>query len=325
MTRRSLIIGCAIVWGLWLAPPAGAHPRQCLPASPDEPVPLDVECHEHNPATGVGARTSPATLHMNTWTQGTLIEHHEDSYGVPEQKYYYVLDIPSAGILKAELRGDVTRTEPFISKAEYDGEIPETTQAEYSVGMGPAGVRVPAGPRYVTVLGSYELLTNCRVGAQSECSRAFRIRVWMGDAPPEPDPGNPQPPTPEPDPEERQATLLNLSPWQAWVHLYCQKARPAPDAAPVAPCTVTFQCNGMDGEPATWAVEVGPKTIFSYWPGKTAGDGSSANLQAALMTAGKTEEEARRRTTCEIFSPDPLAVRGYTRFGTETLIPVAVY
>lgn len=147
----------------------------------------------------------------------------------------------------------------------------------------------------------------------------------MGDAPPEPDPGNPEPPTPEPDPEERQATLLNLSPWQAWVHLYCQKARPAPDAAPVAPCTVTFQCNGMDGEPVTWAVEVGPKTIFSYWPGKTADDGSSANLQAALMNEGKTEEEARRRTTCEVFSPDPLAVRGYTRFGTETLIPVAMY
>ena len=138
MTRRSLIIGCAIIWGLWLAPPAGAH-QQCRPASPDEPVPLDVECHEHNPATGVGARISPATLHMNTWTQGTLIEQHEDPGWSPEQKYYYVLDIPSAGILKAELRGDVTRTEPFISKAEYDGEIPETTQAEYSVGIGPPG------------------------------------------------------------------------------------------------------------------------------------------------------------------------------------------
>ena len=209
---------------------------------------------------------------------------------------------------------------PSISNSEYAGEIPRRRN---SVGIGPAGVQVPAGPRYVTVHGSHEVLNDCRLGFRpaSECSLAFRIRVWMGDAPL--DPGDPEPPTPEPG--ERQATLLNLSPWQAWVHLYCQKARPAPDVTPVAPCTVTFQCNGMDGEPVTWAVEVGPKTIFSYWPAKTADDGSSANLQAALMNAGKTEEEARRRTTCEVFSPDPLAVRGYTRFGTETLIPVAVY
>ena len=51
----------------------------------------------------------------------------------------------------------------------------------------------------------------------------------------------------------------------------------------------------------------------------------NANLQAALTDAGKTEEEARRQTTCEVFSPDPLAVRGYTRFGNDTLIPVAIY
>lgn len=81
----------------------------------------------------------------------------------------------------------------------------------------------------------------------------------------------------------------------------------------------------MSGEPASWTVNVAPKTIFSYWPTKTV-DGTSANLQAALMEAGKTEEEARRRTTCEVFSPDPLAVRGYTLFGGQpTLVPVAVY
>ena len=81
----------------------------------------------------------------------------------------------------------------------------------------------------------------------------------------------------------------------------------------------------MSGEPASWAVDVAPKTIFSYWPTKMV-DGTSANLQAALMAAGKTEDEARRRTTCEVFSPDPLAVRGYTLFGGQpTLVPVAVY
>ena len=121
------------------------------------------------------------------------------------------------------------------------------------------------------------------------------------------------------------AVLMNLSPWQAWVHLYCQKDRPASDDDPAAPCTVRFECNGMSGEPASWTVNVAPKTIFSYWPNKTA-NGTSANLQAALMEAGKTEEEARRRTTCEVFSPDPLAVRGYTLFGGQpTLVPVAVY
>lgn len=69
-----------------------------------------------------------------------------------------------------------------------------------------------------------------------------------------------------------------------------------------------------------------PKTIFSYWPNKTADDGSSADLQATLMDTGKTEEEARRRTTCKVSSVGNLAVRGYRRFGGDpTLIPVAVY
>ena len=81
----------------------------------------------------------------------------------------------------------------------------------------------------------------------------------------------------------------------------------------------------MSGEPVDWTVVVPPKTIFSYWPNKTV-NGTSANLQAALMEEGKMEEEARRRTTCEVFSPDPLSVRGYTLFGGQpTLVPVAVY
>ena len=120
---------------------------------------------------------------------------------------------------------------------------------------------------------------------------------------------------------DRRATLLNLSPWQAWVHLYCLKDRAGPDAAP---CAVTFECNGQSGEPVAWPVEVAPKTIFSYWPNKTAPDGTDDDLQAALIAAGKPEDEARRRTTCEVFSPDPLTVRGYTLFGGQpTLVPVA--
>ena len=118
-----------------------------------------------------------------------------------------------------------------------------------------------------------------------------------------------------------RATLLNLSPWQAWVHLDCLKDRAGPDADPPAPCAVTFECNGQSGEPVTWPVEVAPKTIFTYWPNKMVG-GLSANLQDALMAAGKPPEEARRRTTCEVFSPDPLTVRGYTLFGDPTLVPV---
>ena len=130
----------------------------------------------------------------------------------------------------------------------------------------------------------------------------------------------------EPGERRRQATLPNLSPWQAWVHLYCLKDRAGPDADPPAPCAVTFECNGQSAEPVTWPVEVAPKTIFIYWPNKTATDGTAANLQAALMAAGKTVEEARRRTTCEVSSADPIAVRGYTRFnGQPTVVPITVY
>ena len=136
----------------------------------------------------------------------------------------------------------------------------------------------------------------------------FTIRVWFT---PEPAPE----PELQPDPV---ATLLNLSPWQSWVHLYCREAEQT--------CRATFTCNGMDGEPVTWTVDMEPKTIFSYWQNKTADDGTPADLQAALMDAGKTEAEARRRTTCEVSSVGNLAVRGYTRFGGDpTLIPVVVY
>ena len=120
---------------------------------------------------------------------------------------------------------------------------------------------------------------------------------------------------------QRIATLIDLSPPQSWVHLYCRKDRPAPDVAPADPCAVNVECRQEAGDPVSWTVDVTPKTIFSYWPGKTAPDGTSDNLQAALMNEGKTAEEARRRTTCEVSSPDPVAVRGYTRLG-EGIVPV---
>ena len=81
----------------------------------------------------------------------------------------------------------------------------------------------------------------------------------------------------------------------------------------------------MEGDPVSWTVEVDQYRIFSYWPTKTASDDTSANLQAALMEAGKPEDEARRRTTCEVFSDDDVAVRGYTRFGNDAFVPVAIY
>ena len=120
---------------------------------------------------------------------------------------------------------------------------------------------------------------------------------------------------------QRIATLIDLSPPQSWVHLYCRKDRPAPDAAPTDPCAVTLECRQEEGDPVSWTVDVTPKTIFSYWPGRTAPNGTSDDLQAALIAAGKTEEEAQRRTTCEVSSSDPVAVRGYTRLG-EGIIPV---
>ena len=116
----------------------------------------------------------------------------------------------------------------------------------------------------------------------------------------------------------RLATLIDLSPPQSWVHLYCRKDSPAADAAPADPCAVNLECRQEEGDPVSWIVDVAPKTIFSYWPGRTAPDGTSDNLQAALIATGKTEEETRRRTTCEVSSPDPVAVRGYPGSARES-------
>ena len=119
----------------------------------------------------------------------------------------------------------------------------------------------------------------------------------------------------------RVATLLNLSPARAWVHFYCRHPH-RPDADTAAPCNVRLQCEPQDGgSSVAWDVTVAPETILSYWPGRTGSDGTPGNLAAALVAAGKTEAEARRRTTCQVFSTDPVDVRGYTQLG-ETVIPV---
>ena len=117
-----------------------------------------------------------------------------------------------------------------------------------------------------------------------------------------------------------QATLMNLAPAQAWVHFYCRKAH-RPDAETADPCRATLQCGQQDGAVA-WSVNVAPETIVSYWPGRTATDGTPADFEAALVAAGKTAAEARRRTTCRVFSPDPVDARAYTRVGGG-LVPVA--
>lgn len=115
---------------------------------------------------------------------------------------------------------------------------------------------------------------------------------------------------------ERVATLLNLSPWQSWIHFYCLK-----DSQPA--CVATLLCGQKDGDPVTWNVSINPKNIFAYYPNKSETEGG--DFEAALIAAEMPADKARRRTTCEVSSPDPIRVRGYTRFGNDTLIPVAVY
>ncbi len=118
-------------------------------------------------------------------------------------------------------------------------------------------------------------------------------------------------------PRAKVSTLLNLSPWQSWVHLFCERTSPPG-------CEVTFWCGQVTGAPVTWKVDWAPGQIFAYWPGKTdPDDGSEADLEAALVfDAGLSPEAARRRTTCVIRSNDPVEARAYTRIGGE-IVPVA--
>lgn len=108
----------------------------------------------------------------------------------------------------------------------------------------------------------------------------------------------------------KAAALINLSPYQSWVHLFCEKT--------IAPaCGVTFWCGQQTGDLMTREVKVEPGQIFRCWPGKTNPNASEVGLEA-----GTTAEEARHQTTCMVRSNNPVEARAYTRFGGE-MIPVA--
>lgn len=89
----------------------------------------------------------------------------------------------------------------------------------------------------------------------------------------------------EPPSRVKVAALLNLPPWQSWVHLFCEKST-------MPACAVTFRCGKQPGEPATWDIDVDPGRVFSYWSGKTNTDGRVAGLEVVLVDAGKTAELA---------------------------------
>ena len=107
------------------------------------------------------------------------------------------------------------------------------------------------------------------------------------------------------------STLLNLSPWQSWVHLFCEKTSPPA-------CSVTFWCGQTTGSPVTWNLPVDPGQIFTYWPSP---DGTGLD-DALVLEGGMSPEAARRRTTCVIRSNDPVEARGYTRVA-GAIVPVA--
>ena len=110
------------------------------------------------------------------------------------------------------------------------------------------------------------------------------------------------------------ATLINLSPWRSWIHLFCDQAGGA--------CGVDFWCGQQTGDPVSWGVGIPAGRIFTYWPGKTDSVGRSADFEAALIDAGLTASEARARTTCTVRSNDPVQARAYTSIAGQ-ILPVA--
>lgn len=107
--------------------------------------------------------------------------------------------------------------------------------------------------------------------------------------------------------------LLNLSPWQSWEHLFCDRTAPA--------CSVTFWCRQQMGDPVTWEVTVGAGWIFTYWPNEMEA-GNPADLQAAPINAGLLTDDARRRKTYIVRSNDPIDARAYTYISGQ-IVPVA--
>lgn len=87
----------------------------------------------------------------------------------------------------------------------------------------------------------------------------------------------------EPPPRAKVAALLNLPPWQSWMHLFCEKsAMPA--------CAVTLWCGKQTGEPATWDIDVDSGRVDA---GKTAELTSQGNTCAAHLVIQHSPYELR--------------------------------
>ena len=229
-----------------------------------------------------GAGSRPAPLRLNAETAGTLQQAGEVDY--------FRVEVQEAGTVVVEASGAVA---PAAYFGTGGGPLLPQGAAGESARAAPAGWPVTAGTYHVAVVGG---ATRTQTGAYTVAVR-FTAASEAGPL---------------------RATLLNVAPAQAWVHFYCGRAQDSEAAA----CTAQVQCGQQDGVPVTWDVTVAPETIVSYWPGRRAADGTSANFEAALVAAGQTDEAAGQRTTCRVFSPDPLEVRAYTQVGGD-LVSVA--
>ena len=235
---------------------------------------------------GDGAERQSVPLRLNTETTGTLEQAGEVDY--------FRVEVEEVGTLTVEATGAAA---PVMYFGAGDEPLLHQSAAQSASGRSreePRGAAWPvtAGTYQVAVVGG---AARTQTGAYTVAAR-FTAASEVGPL---------------------RATLPNLSPAHAWVHFYCRRAQ-HPDAAP---CTAQVQCGQRENMPVTWAVEVAPETIVAYWPDRTAVDGTPADFEAALIAAGKGEAQARRRTTCQVFSTDPVDVRGYTRLG-ETILPV---
>ncbi len=120
----------------------------------------------------------------------------------PEDVDYFRLDVTQAGHLTVETTGEKDTVGVFQSAqgrilAEDDDA---GTEINFRI------VRdVTPGTYYVEVAGYNRKATG-----------DYTLRLAFTPAETAPDPGSTKR-------GDRRATLLNLSPWQAWVHLYCLK------------------------------------------------------------------------------------------------------
>ena len=236
---------------------------------------------------GDGAERQSAPLRLNTEATGRLEQAGEVDYFRFEIEEAGTVDATGAAAPVAYFGA---RTEPLLHQSAA-----QSASANGRSGEGARGAAWPvtAGTYHVVVVGG---ATRTQTGAYTVVVR-FTAASEVGPL---------------------QATLRNLSPAQAWVHFYCRRAQHS-DAAS---CTAQMQCGQREETSVTWDVEVAPETINTYWPGQTRADGTPDNLAAALIAAGMAEADAQQRTTCRVYSADPLDARAYTRVGQD-VVPVA--